>query len=52
MDLKIAHGWTCCRCGKAMADYTDVGYDGPKDRSSEECHPFLEWETLCRECAG
>lgn len=44
--------WVCTCCGKVMSDYAEVGYDGPKDRDCEECHPFLAWEVQCRECAG
>lgn len=32
--------WACSRCGKVMSDYvSEVAYDGPKERGSQECHP-------------
>lgn len=28
----------------------DIAYLGPKNRSDNSCHPFMEFETLCHEC--
>lgn len=39
----------CMHCQKTMECYSEVGYDAPAD-GSEECSPFAEWLTLCREC--
>jgi hypothetical protein len=42
----------CDRCEATIDDYGDVGYDGPKERGSTECSPFMEWEILCQKCAS
>ena len=41
----------CTRCGCDLPDYFDVWYEGPKDRSSTACSPFMDWEILCKRCA-
>ena len=41
---------SCTRCGCALPDYAFVAYDGPKEKGSTECSPFMEWVTLCEPC--
>lgn len=49
--VSAVSNWECSKCGKVMSDYvSEVGYDGPEDRGSQECHPFMAWEVLCRSC--
>jgi len=40
----------CTRCGAEIESMMDVGYLGPRDRGDRSCHPFMEFETVCREC--
>ena len=39
----------CEDCGEPF-DIEDGGYHGPEDRESEECHPFMAFITICKEC--
>lgn len=48
--------WRCSHCGTVLSDYGDVGYDGTAtdgvlDPHNQGCHPFMEWVTLCHDCA-
>jgi hypothetical protein len=42
----------CDHCGMDLSDYSEVGYDAPKD-PKELCDWFVlnGWLTLCIECA-
>lgn len=39
----------CDRCGRVLADFTEVGYLGPADRA-DRCDPFAPFLTLCHPC--
>ena len=38
------------RCGREIKSMFEVGYLGPKNRKDMSCHPFMEFETVCKEC--
>ncbi len=41
--------YICEKCGKGLSA-EDIGYLGPRDRSSERCDPFQDMECVCKEC--
>lgn len=41
--------YTCEKCGKKITPY-DIGYLGPRDRASEKCNPFQNFECVCKDC--
>lgn len=43
--------WTCDHCGRETDDYADIGYDGPQNRDTTACSPFMVWVVLCVPCA-
>lgn len=42
----------CDRCGAEILDVAEIGYMGAKDRDSNDCSPFIEFETVCADCEG
>lgn len=42
----------CVKCSVPIDSMDDVGYMGSKDRSSEECNPFVDFEVVCVRCEG
>jgi len=43
---------TCDKCKAEILDMEDVGYMGPVDRGSNECHPFMAFAVICKKCEG
>jgi hypothetical protein len=41
--------YICEKCGKKVT-VDDIGYLGPRDRASEECHPFVDFVCTCKDC--
>jgi hypothetical protein len=48
--------WVCASCQGKLANYGEVGYDGPAfhgkpDPRNEDCSSFLDWTVLRKSCA-
>ncbi len=44
----MMNDFKCDKCNKDIS-IEEVGFLGPVD-GNEDCHPFLEMQTLCKQC--